>query len=133
MHLKQANRRFHRTLVPATAVFLASSFALGQGGSSGWLSAPLVYALALIAISALLLVFWTFWRYLREIDEYLRLIQTRAVLVGTAVILSVSTAWGFLEQYTGAPNLPLFWLTPLFWIVYVVAAAVISKREGVQI
>ncbi|MEP5759316.1 MAG: hypothetical protein ABJ327_08450 [Litoreibacter sp.] len=76
-------------------------------------------------------VFWAHWRFTGEIDEYLRLIQIKATMVGVVCFLVVASGWGTLELLADAPNLQMFWLLPIFWVSHSAATAFISKKEGV--
>jgi len=67
--------------------------------------------------------------YLREEkDEFLRAIQTEALLWGCGVTLAVATSWGFLQMFTDVPRAPLYLIFALFCFVWGVAAAVIPRR-----
>ena len=48
--------------------------------------------------------------YLREEpDEFQRAVLAQAMLLATGVALAVTTVWGFLEEYGGAPHMPTYW------------------------
>ena len=94
------------------------------------LPGALFVALTIIPIAALLSMFWLHWRFLQEIDEYLRQIQINALLCGAAVALAIATGWGYLEKYSDLAALPVFWLNPVFWVAYGIAAAVFTRWAG---
>jgi hypothetical protein len=124
-----ATRRFLRALIPAMAVFLIASLLLAWLKSNGASPAVLV-ATAAVPIAALLVPFWAMWRFLTDVDEFLRFVQVKALLVGTATALTIASGWGYLEAYAGTPALPVLWLNPIFWLGYAVAACVLTFREG---
>jgi hypothetical protein len=69
-----------------------------------WMGAPSKWAVAVVAVisgAPIIIVFWLLGRFLRETDEYVRKVQTDALLGGGAVTLSICVIWGFLELYLG--------------------------------
>ena len=130
MDTNQAKRRYFLVLFPAMAIFLAASFGIAVLGESDSIGQPVLVAVSLIPIVALMVTFWGFWRFTQEIDEYLRAIQIKALLVGLVTILVVATGWGYLEAYADATDLELFWLNPIFWIAYSLGALIFTLRDG---
>ncbi|MFC0008506.1 hypothetical protein [Devosia nitrariae] len=127
---EQATRRYFTVLVPATIMFLGSSLAVKLLDEAGVLPLPGLYAVAVIPIVAMLVPFWAHWRYMSEIDEFLRSVQLKAMFAGLALVMSLASSWGYLEFYAGAPELSVFWLNPIYWIAYAVAAAALTLRYG---
>ena len=127
---EQATRRYFKIFIPSMIVYLAGC--LGTGWAADHMSLPpsVLYGLAIVPIAAMLSVFWGHWRFINEIDEFLRTIQVKALLFGTACVLVVATGWGTLEMFADAPRLQVFWLLPIFWVAYSATATVITKREG---
>jgi hypothetical protein len=119
MSSETASRTYNRRLFVTMAIFLAATAVLGFGGER--LPRGVTYPLTAAAILLLLAPFWALYRYLSEIDEFLRWLHVRAVLVALSVVMAVSTAWGFLELYAEVPALSVYWLNPLFWIAYSLA------------
>lgn len=126
----RATRRYYGALLPVTAVFLASSFGIAWLDTNTDAPATLLAALTLLPVAALFAMFWVQWRYIRALDEYLRHLHTKALLVGAAVALGIATGWGLFEAITDAPALWVFWLNPLFWIAYAVAVVGFSLRDN---
>ena len=130
MHEALAKRRYQRGLVPAMVIFLCGSFGLAWLDANADPSNYVMIAISVVPVAAALFMFSLHWRLLNEVDEYLRQIQINALLIGATVALTIATGWGYLESYIDAPALPIFWLNPIFWIVYGSAAAVMTKRAG---
>jgi hypothetical protein len=130
MTTERATARYFKVLIPAMIVYMAAS--LGMAWIDDHFVVPrfLLYGLATPAVLAVLAVFWAHWRLMRELDEFLRMIQVKAVLIGLAVVLAIASGWGWLELYADVPALPVFWLTPIFCVAYGIAATVITKRLG---
>lgn len=120
---KEAQRRYVRILAPVMTFYVIFSFA--GPIALQYMTEPPVWAVSLVAIITalpIIVVFWLMTRFLRGTDEYYRKIQTDAILIGGAITLSLSVAWGFLELYQVAPRhdyLPSMMLTgPLFFAMW---------------
>jgi hypothetical protein len=84
-------------------------------------------ALAIIASAGALVWIWATARFLVEIDdEYVRMLQVRAILVATGVTLAVTNMWGMVELFTTAPRLPVFFVFPL-WCVGMMVGSLVNK------
>ncbi|MBB4122183.1 hypothetical protein [Martelella radicis] len=125
----RATRRYFSVMFPALVVFLATSFAINRVSDHTPHVSVAIMGLMAIAIAALLAFFWAHLRYVREIDEFLRIIQIRAIIAGLAVVFSLATALGYLELYGDVDTISLFWLNPIYWLSYAVAALYLTWRE----
>jgi hypothetical protein len=131
MSSKQATTRYYGGLMVAVAVLVGSSLVIAWLDDNAGLPKEMLAALAVVPIAALLSMFWVHWRYLRQLDEYLRQLHVKAVLVATAITLGTGTGWGYLESAADAPALPVFWLNPLFWVVYAIVYVFFSGKDRV--
>lgn len=86
--------------------------------------------LAVIAGMFLALLVWIDWRFINNIDEVLRAIRVQAMMIGIAVVLSLSAIWGFLELTTGVVALPIYYITVIYWVIYGLAATIITIRAA---
>jgi hypothetical protein len=127
---EKATRRYMGTLIPAAIAFIGTSLALRAADDAGQLPPAALYAVSAIPVGIMLGMFWAHWRYMNEIDEFLRSIQFKGAFVGLVTVLTVSTGWGWLEFYADAPRLSVFWLNPLYWITYSIAVIWFSPRDG---
>ena len=130
MTQEQANRRYLSVLIPATMVFVAASYGIKLADNAAVLPPWVLYAAAIVPIAALLGMFWAHWRYMREIDEFLRSIQVKAAFAGLVIVLTIASAWGYLEFYAEVAPLSIYWLNPLYWIVYSIAVVIFTLRSG---
>ena len=130
MSNEKAARRYLSVLIPFTLAFLAASFALKAADNAALLPVPALYALSIIPVGLMLGMFWSHWRYMNEIDEFLRSIQFKGAFTGLIVVMVTATGWGWLEFYAEAPRLPIFWLNPIYWIAYSGAVMLFTPREG---
>jgi hypothetical protein len=77
---------------------------------------PLAYLLALLPGVSIVAVFWAIGRLMvEEKDEYIRLLFVRQSLVATGFTLSVSTMWGFLENFDLVPHVDAFYIAVLWF------------------
>jgi hypothetical protein len=92
-------------------------------------SGVLKYLAALAPAVPLLAVVWLFGRYLyEERDEFRRWQQILALLIATALVLSVCIVWGFLQMLAGAAPAPLYHVPTLFVVAHGVAGAFVGWR-----
>ena len=130
MTVKRAARRYYLVFAPAMAIFLAASFSIDWIDDNLIIQPAALYGLTIVPIMALISTFWAHWRFLTEVDEFLREIQLKALLIGLVCVMVIATTWGYLEAYANAPDLKLFWINPIFWVSYAIAGGIISLREG---
>jgi hypothetical protein len=130
MSYKQANRRFTSTIAVSMAVFLGACLALTWANKFTDTPKPLLWFACILPVVALLTPVWAQWRFINEIDEYLRSIQLKAIFLGLAALLLLASAWGFVEMYVGAPPVSMFWLNPVYWVAYSIGATYLMWREG---
>ncbi|MEM8586944.1 MAG: hypothetical protein AAGG65_02705 [Pseudomonadota bacterium] len=130
MTVERATRRYFALLVPAMLVFISSTLGIVWADDTLTLPAAAPYVLTVVPIAALLSTYWALWRFITEIDEFLRLIQIKSIIIGLIAVTMVITGWGLMELYADAPALGIFWLNPLFWVAYAIAALIITKRDG---
>ena len=111
----QAMRRYTRRMIVAsilyTAAIIAAATLLHDRSS---LSAKAV-VLALLPGAGVLMMIHAMARMMMELtDEFIRMLVVRQALVATATTLSVTSVWGLLELYTDVPQVPIFWVFPLW-------------------
>jgi hypothetical protein len=76
----------------------------------------LAYVLAILPALPVIGVIVIVGLYLREEkDEFQRAVLVESMMWGIGATLSVTTAWGFLENFVPVPHFDLFMVFPLFW------------------
>ena len=141
---KQALSRYYKISLPAMALYIISIaaavwardgmitsesvFNFWSQGNLGFARA-IYYALVLMPIIALCGMAWAHWRFITELDEYLRMIQIKGLLFGLLCILSVATGWGMIEMLLRLPALPIFWLVPIFWLGFSISIGFIKAKD----
>jgi hypothetical protein len=125
---EKATRRYLGFLIPAAIVFVGVGFALRAADDAAMLPPPALYAVSIVPVGIMLSMFWAQWRFMTEMDEFLRFIQVKATFAGLIVVMTIATGWGWLEFYADAPELSIFWLNPLYWIAYSTASVIFNIR-----
>ena len=103
---------------PAMAVYLIATLGISWCEKNFGFSTFVLYGLSLVPILALLAAMWAHWRYVNELDEYLFMVQIKAMVFGLAVVLSVSVTLGMLNTLAGVPSLNLLLLVSIFCVGY---------------
>lgn len=125
----QAKRRYFKIFVPSMAIYLASLFGISFYAKQADMPQPLLYALCLIPVGALLGWMWAQWRYVNELDEYLKMIQIKGILFGLAVVLAISASWGLMEVLADVPTLKVFHVVTIFCFATGPAIGFLTWRE----
>lgn len=131
-HHKQAVKRYYRLLVPAMIVYLVGVFGISWAEGKSFFPANAIYVLTLIPVLAIFVWMWAQWRYVKELDEYLRAIQTEAMMIGLMIVTAIASGWGLMELMTDVPRIPIFFAGPGFYLIYGIASYVLAKRAGIK-
>ena len=113
--MRQANRRYLNRFIPSMtcyAVFLlGSNMVEATYAPTG---APLS-ALAILPALPIIAVIWAMgMAIVEQPDEYVRAKLIHAMLIATALMLSVMTVWSFLEDTGAVPGKPVHLAFPLW-------------------
>jgi len=89
----------------------------------------LAYVLAVLPALPIVGMMVVFGLYLREEkDEVQRAIGVEALVWSTGATLSLTTVWGFLENFVHVPHLQLMWIYPIFWVFFGISMPMINAR-----
>ena len=130
MSEKNARSRYSKVFNPAFAVYMPSAFGAVYFGQRADFPPMVLYAIVATSVGALLVMIWARWRLINDLDEFLRLVETRSLMVGLSVVLILAASWGLLEMVTEVPRFPLFHILTLFCFVYGPATIFFAKRDG---
>jgi hypothetical protein len=109
-----AIRRYNVRVLVLSVVYAVLLFAMLYLLRRGALHGPIAY-LAVLPAFPLIGTFLALGRYIvEETDEYLRMLMVRQALIATGILLSITTAWGFIEIVGLVPHLPAYF-TAVFW------------------
>lgn len=128
MNNKEAHKRYFKVFVPSMAGYLVSIV------GATWLTnmtdtvSLLHFILALIPAGFVFMFMWAQARYVVEIDEFMRMLQVKAMMWGIIITMAATTAWGLLEFFTPVPKVPIFFVLPVFYGIYGVTSGVLRRQ-----
>lgn len=109
MSTNSARRRYQLRFWPIMAAYVAAVLSVTWLFNNQPPEGPIKFVIASLPALPILGIFFVMARYLiEETDEFLRLRQTIALLVGIGLTLSFCAIWGFLEIYKLVPTIGLF-------------------------
>lgn len=131
MYAQPAGRRYIRALWPILVTYSLTLFASLWLIRRGIESVPLRAVVALLPVAAIALLMRAALRYLREIDELQRRIETEAIGIASLLVSLVYFGGGLLVkakvlQLDAA--MTMIWVFPMLCLVYGVAKMVLTKR-----
>ncbi|GAA0737781.1 hypothetical protein [Sphingomonas japonica] len=115
MSPKEANRRYLRRFFPSMGVYVV--LLLGSNRIQHWYqpTGAALFALAILPALPILAVIWALgMAVIEQPDEYIRLKLVKSMLIGTAILLAVTTVWSFLEDAGVVPPKPIHLAFPLW-------------------
>ena len=124
-----AARRYYRrvtyTMFVYALLLVVSVVAFTRHHPTGLLA----YVLAVLPALPIVGMMVVFGLYLREEkDEVQRAIGVEALVWSTGATLSLTTVWGFLENFVHVPHLQLMWIYPIFWVFFGISMPMINAR-----
>lgn len=129
MDLKQIKKRHRRGFIISMGLYMIGM--IGVTLLKKYMDIPnyAIYVLATVPILALLYGMAEHWRFVKSLDEYLRARQIKALMVGLALMLSVSASWGILEAIADVASLPSLWFVVIFCLGYGVTEAYLNNKD----
>ncbi|WP_380788059.1 hypothetical protein [Sphingomonas sp. R86521] len=110
-----AIRRYNRRVMVLSTAYGVLLLAMVYLFRHQALHGPIAYLVALLPAMPLIGVFLALGRYMvEETDEYLRMLMIRQALIASGFMLSITTAWGFLEGVGLVPHLAAYY-TAVLW------------------
>lgn len=111
-----AFRRYNRTVLLLSLVYavclMVAVYLFRHHPPTGIVA----YGLGLLPALPVIGLFAAMGRYLvEEKDEYMRMMTARQSLIATGFLLSVATAWGFLESFALVPHVHAYYAAVLWF------------------
>ena len=130
MHFNPAQGRYARRFVVLVLAYVAILLAVAWTFDRFAPTGPLAYLLGLLPALPLIGIFLAMgWYLVEETDEYLRLIEAQKSLIATGFMLTVATAWGFLQAFDLLPNVNFYWAAVLWFAGLGVATGIQAVRK----
>jgi len=128
-----AGRRYLKRFVPTMTAYVVALFASNRIAEAWQPEGVALVALSFVPALPIIGVIVVIGLYLaEEKDEYLRQRIVVSMLVGLGLMLSVTTAWGFLEESGVAPHVPAYFAFILWCAGWGAAQCVLALRERMQ-
>jgi hypothetical protein len=128
-----AGRRYLKRFVPTMTAYVLALFASNRIAEAVQPEGMALVALSFLPALPIIGVIFVIGLYLaEEKDEYLRRRIVVSMLVGLGLMLSVTTAWGFLEESGVVPHVPAYFAFILWCAGWGVAQCVLTLRERMQ-
>jgi hypothetical protein len=119
------NSRFIGMMLVYVFILLLTVWIFKHHPPSGFLAYLLAILPSLPLIAGLVVV----GEYLaEEKDEFQRTVFVQAMLWSIGATLSVTSVWGFLENFNRAPHMDLYMVYPLFWAFVGVSVPLLKAR-----
>jgi hypothetical protein len=113
----KAERRYLYRLAPTMLAYVVCLFVAQSIFHHHHPAGPVAYLLAVLPALPLVGSLAIVGLYIaEESDEFQRSVLVQAMLWGIGGALSVGTIWGFLEDFTNAPHISIFYVYAFFWI-----------------
>jgi hypothetical protein len=111
-----AVRRYSQRVMVLMFLYAASLMAVVYSFSRHLLTGPPAYVAAVLPALPIIGIFVAMGRYLiDESDEYLRMLMIRQSLIASGFMLSIVTAWGFLEGFGLVPHIVSYYAAVLWF------------------
>ena len=124
-----AVRRYISRLVVAMVFYVAAIFLATWSFQHRHPHGIPAYLLAMLPAIPLLAVIAIFGTYLTELrDEFIRTIMVHSSLWATGVTLAFASCLGFLQQYVGGFNLPMYYLFVLWWVAFALVQPLVGRK-----
>jgi hypothetical protein len=119
-------RRFIPMMVAYVVILLAAIWLKKNVAPSG----PMTALLAILSAVPLVGVVWAMGRMLiEEQDEYQRMLLARQAIIATGFMLSVTSVWGFLEDFGQVPHVPMYWAF-IVWCAGLGVGAAVNEMKS---
>lgn len=115
----------HRRYVTRTVAFMVPYALINMAAITGAFddrSAPGSWLLGLAVAAPIAGQIWATLALMHDADEYVRVLTAKRFILASGSAMALFSAWGFVEEYAGAPHAPGFVIYMLFWACYAVVA-----------
>ena len=130
-HVRAAGRRYIRALWPALIGYSLALFLSLWLLRRGIDPLPLRALVAVLPVLPLALMMRAALRYLREIDELQRRIETEAIGIASLLVSLLFFAGGLLQKaqvFDVDAGVAMIWVFPLLCAIYGIAKMILTRR-----
>ena len=125
-----AQRRYNKHVLILSALYGVTLILVLSAFARHMISGPIAYFVGILPALPVIGIFLAVGRYLvDESDEYLRMLMVRQSLIASGFMLSVVTAWGFLESVDLVPHVDAYYAAVL-WFLGLGIGAIANKLRS---
>lgn len=95
--------------------FLLTVLLLAWNREAEFLPAAAEWGVVFILAGSVAAQFAVAYRLIARQDEYIRGITAKRCIAATGLAITLTVLWGLAEQFLSAPDLPMWFVYPLFW------------------
>lgn len=131
MYAQPAGRRYLRALLPIMVFYTLALFASTWMLKQGIASVPLRAVIAVLPAVAIVLLMLAALRYLREIDELQRRIETESIGIASLLMSALYFAGGLLDKakiITVDGAAAMIFVFPILMLLYGISKLILTKR-----
>jgi len=119
MSQSSPDRRYRVRFGTSMAAYVTSLFAAKYLIAHHMVEGAIIWILGLLPGLAVVGAFYAIAMLIVEQrDEFVRMLIVRQTLMGTAVALSISTVWGFLENFGLVVHVDAYWIAVIWFMGY---------------
>jgi hypothetical protein len=128
--LSLARKRYNKHVLILSAVYSVTLILVLSAFARHMISGPLAYLVGILPALPIIGIFLAVGRYLvNERDEYLRMLMVRQSLIASGFMLSVASAWGFLESVDLVPHVDAYYAA-ILWFLGLGVGAIVNKVQS---
>ncbi len=124
-----AGRRYVIRTAGFMTGYMALMFLVMFGALDRIQNTPAAWVLAAVATAPVIGQIWATLSLMRESDEFVRAVTAKQFILAAGLAMAVAVLWGFGESFAGAPHIPAWFIYPLFWACFAVAATFIRSSQ----
>ncbi len=132
MTFKEKIRKYRIRMALLSTGYILSTWSAVQASKSETLSDYTLYAVSVIPTLFILAFLWVPWKFVKSLDEYLRALHTEAMMIGAMAAIGIGGSWGVLELIADVPHLPVFYVLPIYFLVYGMSILILKKRADIK-
>lgn len=121
--------RYRRGTFAAMAYYVVAITAATLVSDREILSGIWLYMLAAQPGAAIAIQLFVTLRYLRQADEFIRMLLAKRLIAASMVTFAILTVWGFLETFAEVDHLPGWWAYVMMWFFFGLSSVFIKDSK----
>lgn len=113
----ETNRKYLIRASLFMGAYVAVNLAAITGAFDG-MKPPGTWVFALIVAAPVVGHIWAFLAWMRDSDEFVRVLAAKRFIIAAGVTLAITSVWGLLELYAKTTHVSAAMVYPLFWAAF---------------